>query len=70
MRLRNRCVGEVLVRCLHQNAAMMHLAQKYGMKIQQDGTDREARLELPAATTGTYFYCVIKYAIIAALANS
>ena len=54
MRLRNRCVREVRVRCLHQNAAMMHLAQKYGMKIHQEGTDREARLELPAATTGTY----------------
>ena len=54
MRLRNRCVREVLVRCLHQNAAMMHLAQKYGMKIDHDGTDREARLALPAATSGTY----------------
>ena len=54
MRLRNRCVREVRVRCLHQNAAMMHLAQKYGMKILQDGTDREARLELPPATSGTY----------------
>ena len=54
MRLRNRCVREVRVRCLHQNAAMMHLAQKYGMKIHQEGTDREARLELPPATSGTY----------------
>ena len=54
MRLRNRCVREVLVRCLYQNAAMMHLAQKYGMQIQQDGSDREARLVLPAATSGTY----------------
>lgn len=54
MHLRNRCVREVLVRCLHQNAAMMHLAYKYGMKIQQEGSDREARLELPAATSGTY----------------
>ena len=54
MHLRNRCVREVLVRCLHQNAAMMHLAQKHGMKIQQEGTDREARLELPAATSGSY----------------
>ncbi len=54
MRLRNRCVREVLVRCLYQNAAMMHLAQKHGMQIQQDGSDREARLVLPAATSGTY----------------
>ncbi len=54
MRLRNRCVRAVLVRCLYQNAAMMHLAQKYGMQIQQDGSDREARLILPAATSGTY----------------
>ena len=43
MHLRNRCVREVLVRCLHQNAAMMHLAQKYGMKIQQEGTDQIGR---------------------------
>ena len=54
MHLRNRCVRKVLVRCLHQNAAMMHLAHKYGMHIQQDGSDREARLEMPAATSGTY----------------
>ena len=54
MHLRNRCVRVVLVRCLNQNAAMMHLAHKYGMKIQQDGSDREARLELPVATSGTY----------------
>ena len=54
MRLRNRCVGEVLVRCLHQNAAMMHLAHKHGMEIQRDGTDREARLALPAATSGSH----------------
>lgn len=54
MRLRNRCVREVLVRCLHQNAAMMHLAQKHGMKIQHDGSDREARLALPAATSGSH----------------
>lgn len=54
MHLRNRCVREVLVRCLYQNAAMMHLVHKYGMKIEQDGPDREARLVLPAATSGTY----------------
>lgn len=54
MRLRNRCVREVLVRCLSQNAAMMHLARKHGMSIQFDGPDREARLELPPATSGTY----------------
>ena len=54
MRLRNRCVREVLVRCLSQNAAMMHLARKHGMNIQQEGPDREARLELPPATSGTY----------------
>ncbi len=54
MRLRNRCVREVLVRCLSQNAAMIHLARKHGMNIQFDGPDREARLELPPATSGTY----------------
>ncbi len=54
MRLRNRCAREVLVRCLSQNAAMMHLARKHGMNIQFDGPDREARLELPPATSGTY----------------
>ena len=54
MHLRNRCVREVLVRCLYQNAAMMHLARKYGTQIRQEGPDREARLVLPAATSGTY----------------
>ena len=54
MRLRNRCAREVMVRCLSQNAAMMHLAQKHGMNIRFDGPDREARLELPPATSGTY----------------
>ena len=54
MRLRNRCVRQVLVRCLSQNAAMMHLARKHGMTIQFDGPDREARLALPPATSGTY----------------
>ena len=52
--LRNRRVREVLVRCLHENAAMMHLARKHGMQIRQEGPDREARLELAAATSGTY----------------
>ena len=54
MRLRNRCVHEVLVRCLSQNAAMMHLARKHGMNIHFDGPDSEARLLLPPATSGTY----------------
>ena len=54
MRLRNRGVREVLVRCLSENAAIMHLARKHGMNIQFDGSDREARLELPPATSGTY----------------
>ena len=54
MHLQNRGVHDVMVRCLYQNAAMMHLAHKFGMTIEDDGADREAHLLLPAATSGSY----------------
>ena len=53
MHLRNRAVREVIIHCLSENAAMMHLAQKNGMQLSRDGADSEARLVLPLATSET-----------------
>ncbi len=53
MHLRNRAVREVIIHCLSENAAMLHLAQKHGMELLRDGADSEARLRLPLATTET-----------------
>ena len=53
MYLRNRAVREVIIHCLNENAAMMHLAHKHGMHLSRDGTDSEARLTLPLATSET-----------------
>jgi RimJ/RimL family protein N-acetyltransferase len=53
MHLRNRAVGEVIIHCLSENAAMMHLARKHGMQLLRDGADSEARLALPVATGET-----------------
>src|SRR5258708_22049962 len=53
MHLRNRAVREVIIHCLSENAAMLHLAHKHGMQLLRDGTDSEARLTLPPATSET-----------------
>lgn len=53
MHLRNRAVREVIIHCLSENAAMMHLAHKHGMQLFRDGSDSEARLILPLATSET-----------------
>ena len=52
---RLRVIGEreVFVRYLAENQAMMHLARKHGMHIVMDGSDSEARLKLPRATSET-----------------
>jgi len=47
---RNRGVGELFMHCLSENAAMMHIARKAGMRIVIDGADRDASLSLPPAT--------------------
>jgi RimJ/RimL family protein N-acetyltransferase len=53
MHLRNRAVREVIIHCLSENAAMLHLAHKHGMQLLRDGIDSEARLTLPLATSET-----------------
>ena len=47
---RNRGIGELYMHCLSENAAMMHIARKSGMRIVLDGSDRDAWLALPRAT--------------------
>jgi GNAT superfamily N-acetyltransferase len=50
MHLRNRGVREVFVHCITENAAMMHLARKHGMRVALAGSESDARLELAPAT--------------------
>lgn len=47
---RNRGIAELYMHCLSENAAMMHIARKSGMRIVIDGSDRDAWLALPPAT--------------------
>ena len=49
----NRGVREVFVHCLTENGAMMHLARRNGMQVVLDGSETDAHLALPRATTGS-----------------
>ena len=53
--LRNRGVLAVYVHCLSENAAMMHLARKNGMRIVYSGAESDGRLQLPEATAQSLF---------------
>jgi RimJ/RimL family protein N-acetyltransferase len=46
-RVRNWGVRVLFMNCLVENAAMMHLARKQGLKIAVSGTDAEAFVRLP-----------------------
>jgi GNAT superfamily N-acetyltransferase len=50
MHLRNRGVREILVHCITENAAMMHLARKHGMRVVSAGAETDAYLEIAPAT--------------------
>lgn len=50
MHLRNRGVREVFVHCITENAAMMHLARKHGMRVVPAGAETDAYLELAPST--------------------
>ncbi|HEX7607308.1 MAG TPA: GNAT family N-acetyltransferase [Usitatibacter sp.] len=50
MHLRNRGVREVFVHCITENAAMMHLARKHGMRVVPAGAETDACLELAPST--------------------
>ena len=53
--LRNRGVLAVYVHCLSENAAMMHLARKNGMRIVYSGAESDGRLQLAQATPQSIF---------------
>src|SRR5512140_527216 len=48
--LRNRGIREVIVHCLAQNAAIIHLARKSGMRVMHSGAESDGRLELAPPT--------------------
>ena len=50
----NRGTAEVLVHCLSENGAMMHLARTNGMRIVYAGGESDARLALDAATADSF----------------
>jgi GNAT superfamily N-acetyltransferase len=52
--LRNRGAQVVFVHCLAENAAMLHLASKNGMRTVFDHGEGDARLELEPATANSY----------------
>ena len=52
--LRNRGTLSVHVHCLAENAAMVHLARRNGMRIVYSGAESDGRLELDAPDPGSY----------------
>ena len=52
--LRNRGVLSVYVHCIAENAGMLKLARRNGMRIVYSGAESDGRLELPAADPFTY----------------
>jgi RimJ/RimL family protein N-acetyltransferase len=52
--LRNRGILSVYVHCIAENAAMMRLARRNGMRIVYSGAETDGRLELDAPTPGSY----------------
>ncbi|MGZ5061058.1 MAG: GNAT family N-acetyltransferase [Usitatibacter sp.] len=55
MHLRNRGIHEVFVHCITENAAMMHLARKHGMRVVYEGSETDAYLTLARATPESIF---------------
>jgi GNAT superfamily N-acetyltransferase len=50
---RNHFIRTLFMRCLTENAAMMHIARQSGMKIVTGGGAADARLQLPPPDVGT-----------------
>ena len=50
---RNRSVPRLFMHCLRENAAVVHIAQKFGMHIVAEAGDADAHLELPPASAGS-----------------
>ena len=47
---RNRFMSTLFMHCLAENAAIMHIAQRFGMHIVTDAGDADAHLQLPPAS--------------------
>ncbi len=47
---RNRSIRRILMHCLRENTAIMHIAQNFGMNIVTEAGDADAHLELPPAS--------------------
>jgi len=54
-RARNWGVRALFMHCLSENAAMMHLARKQGMRIQAASGEADAWLTLPPADASSHF---------------
>jgi GNAT superfamily N-acetyltransferase len=52
--LRNRGTLSVYVHCIAENARMMHLARRNGMRIVYSGAETDGRLELDAPTAHSF----------------
>ena len=50
MHARNWGIGMLFMHCLSENAAMMHLARKQGMRVAAASGEADAHLALPAAS--------------------
>jgi GNAT superfamily N-acetyltransferase len=50
---RNHFIRTLFMHCLTENAAMMHIARKSGMKIVTGGGEADAHLQLPPLDVGT-----------------
>jgi len=46
IRVRNRGLASIYIHCLAENAAMMHIARKLGMRVVRNGGETDAYLEL------------------------
>ena len=50
---RNRSVPRLYMHCLNENAAVVHIARKFGMRIVAEAGEADAHLELPPASAGS-----------------
>ena len=50
---RNRSVPRLYMHCLNENAAVVHIARKFGMHIVAGAGEADAHLELPPASPGS-----------------
>ena len=50
---RNRFVRTLFMHCLSENAAIVHIARRFGMKIVTESGDADAHLELLPASAGS-----------------